>query len=45
MLTSNIYNVIKKLTGREKSLFLSDINAQKTTLSNEIKGKSVLVIG
>lgn len=42
----NIEQFIKdKITKRQESLFLNDINKNKTILSEKIKDKSVLVIG
>ena len=42
----NIEQFIKdKITKRQESLFLNDINKNKTILSKKIKDKSVLVIG
>jgi len=42
----NIEQFIKdKITKRQESLFLNDINKNKEILSKKIKDKSVLVIG
>lgn len=46
MLTFNIPNFIKKhITKRPESFFKKDIESNKESLSSEIKGKKVLVIG
>lgn len=37
--------IAENVTGREKSLFLADIEANKDKLRSEIEGKKVLVIG
>lgn len=43
--TFNLNTFIRQITGRPESLFASDINQNSTRLTQEIKGKSVLVIG
>ncbi|MGO4292731.1 SDR family NAD(P)-dependent oxidoreductase [Chitinophaga sp. RAB17] len=41
----DLYNFIKKITGRKQSLLSEDIAANKQLLSKEIDGKNILVIG
>jgi FlaA1/EpsC-like NDP-sugar epimerase len=43
--TFNLNTFIRQITGRQESLFASDIDQNSTRLTQEIKGKSVLVIG
>ena len=46
MINFNINQFIKDhITGRQTSFFIADINKNETELSDEIKGKKILVIG